>query len=295
MNNSIGIISMHFVRPFTDAHFVIFQRIKAIGFDYVELLVPEPDDNLGLGDVSDALAEAGLDVLLAARVNVMRSIASDHPPARQGGLDYLDRCIDVAEALGARIIGGPIYGEPLVFAGRAPVPRTADEMKARADHMIEGLSRVAPKARAAGKVFALEPLNRFETDMISTTTQGIRVVDLVNDAGLGLCLDTFHMNIEDRSIADAIRAAGRRIVHFQANENHRGYPGTGHIDWPSVMSALAQAGYVGPISLEPFRRDDQRIALPIARWRAPVGNDDDKLKAGLALIRSALMMAEHDQ
>ena len=295
MKNPIGIISMQFVRPFTSADLGLLHQIKAMGFDFIELLIPEPEDRLGSAELRDALAEAGLDIVLAARVNLQRSISSDDPAARQGGLDYLEHCIEVADAIGARIIGGPLYGEPMVFAGRPPLPRSADEMKARADRMIEGLAQVAPKARAAGQVFALEPLNRFETDMLNTTRQGIAVVDAVSDSGLGLMLDTFHMNMEDQSIPDAIRLAGQRIVHFQANENHRGFPGTGNMNWPAIMRALSDANYHGPVSLEPFRRDDQRLALPIAHWRAPAEDETEKLKSGRALIRAALDLAEFAQ
>jgi len=295
LKNPIGIISMQFVRPFTGAHLNVLQTIKAIGFDFIELLVPEPEDNLDSTALRDALAEAGLDIVLAARVNTQRSISSDDPAARQGGLDYLEHCVEMADAIGAKITGGPLYGEPMVFAGRPPLPRRADEMKARADRMIEGLSRVASKARAAGQVFALEPLNRFETDMLNTTIQGIAVIDAVNNAGLGLMLDTFHMNMEDQSIPDAIRLAGKRTVHFQANENHRGFPGTGNMDWPAIMRALSQINYQGPVSLEPFRRDDQRLALPIAHWRAPAEDETEKLKSGRALIRAALDFAEFAQ
>lgn len=286
---------MQFARPFTGAHLGLLNHIKAMGFDFIELLVPEPEDALDSAALKAALAEAGLDIVLAARVNAQRSISSDDPVARQGGLDYLERCVEVAAAIGARIIGGPLYGEPMVFAGRPPLPRSSDEMKARADRMTEGLARLAPKARASGQVFAVEPLNRFETDMLNTTIQGIALVDAVNDTGLGLMLDTFHMNMEDQSIPDAIRLAGARTVHFQANENHRGFPGTGNMDWPAIMRALSQVGYEGPVSLEPFRRDDQRLALPIAHWRAPAEDETDKLKSGRALIQAALDFAEFAQ
>ncbi|MEO9820757.1 MAG: sugar phosphate isomerase/epimerase family protein [Paracoccaceae bacterium] len=295
MKNPIGIISMQFVRPFTGDHLHLFHDIKAMGFDFIELLVPEPEDGIDLTSANTALADAGLEVVLAARVNAQRSISSEDPTARQGGIDYLKSCIDTAAAIGAKIIGGPLYGEPMVFAGRPPLPRTDDEMKARADRMISGLAEVAPLARAAGQVFAVEPLNRFETDMLNTTQQGIELVDTVNDAGLGLMLDTFHMNMEDQSIPDAIRMAGTRTVHFQANENHRGFPGTGNMDWPAIMRSLHQVGYSGPISLEPFRRDDQRLALPIAHWRAPAEDETEKLKSGRALIRAAMDFAEYAQ
>lgn len=291
MTNPIGIISMQFVRPFTRRDLKLFSHVKALGFDFMELLVPEPDDDLDLAETRTALSDAGIDVVLAARVNLQRSIASDDPACRNGGIEYLLRTLDVADALGARIVGGPLYGEPLVFAGRAPQPHDDAAIAARAARTIEGLATLAPHAQSAGVVFGLEPLNRFETDIVCTTRQGIEVVDAVDHPGLGLMLDTFHMAMEERSIADAIRAAGPRIVHFQANENHRGYPGTGQVPWPEVMHALTETGYTGPISLEPFRRDDHRVALPIAHWRAPRDNEDDKLKAGLAVVKGALALA----
>lgn len=295
MHNPVGIISMQFIRPFTGADLHYFDYAAKLGFDFMELLVPEPEDNIDLDVAREAANECGLGLVLAARVNAQRSIASDDAGARQGGLDYLTHCVEVAQQLGAGIIGGPLYGEPMVFAGRPPVPRSDDEIAARAARTVEGLAKVAPLARSAGVAFGLEPLNRFETDIVSTTRQAIEVVDRVDDAGLGVMLDTFHMNMEERSIPDAIRAAGSRLVHFQANENHRGHPGTGHLDWTAIMRALAQIDYRGPISLEPFRRDDDRVALPIAQWRAPREDESAKLKAGLGVIRSALALAEVDQ
>ncbi|WP_172328238.1 sugar phosphate isomerase/epimerase [Mangrovicoccus sp. HB161399] len=295
MDNPIGIISMQFIRPFrgTDLHY--FAKAAELGFDFVELLVPEPEDELPLAAARKAAEEAGIFLVLAARVNVQRSIASDDETARKGGLDYLRHCADVASELECPIVGGPLYGEPMVFAGRPPVPRSDAEIAERAMRTIEGLAAVAPHARARGVTLAVEALNRFETDILSTTRQAVELVDAVGDAGVKLMLDTFHMNMEDRSIPDAIRLAGDRIVHFQANENHRGHPGTGHLDWTAIMRALAQVDYRGPISLEPFRRADDRIALPIAHWRAPREDESAKLRAGLGVIRNALTLAEVDQ
>lgn len=292
MRNPVGIISMQFIRPFTADSLPFLRKARALGFDFVELLVPEPEDGLDSAEVRRICNGEGLDLVLAARVNLQRSIASEEAAARDGGRDYLTYCVEAAEALGAQVIGGPLYGEPLVFAGRPPFPWTAEQIAARATRTIDGLAEVAPIAAAAGKVFALEPLNRFETDIVNTTSQAIEIVDAVNSPGLGVMLDTFHMNMEERSIPDAIRAAGDRLVHFQANENHRGFPGTGNMDWTAIMRALADAGYAGPVSLEPFRREDDRVALPIAHWRAPHEDEDDKLRAGLGLIRAALTLAE---
>ena len=291
MNNPVGIISMQFVRPFLSKDLSLFGHIRELGFDFIELLVPEPEDQLNLHEVRLALADSGLGVVLAARVNMQRSIASENAAARQGGIDYLRYCIDSAAQLGATIVGGPLYGEPLVFAGRAPTPADDAQIARRLEATVSALRQVAPQAADGGVALALEPLNRFETDIVCSVAQGIEVVDAVDHPALGLLLDTFHMNMEESSLPGAIRAAGSRIVHFQANENHRGFPGTGHVNWAEVMRALHDVDYRGPVSLEPFRRDDWRVGLPIAHWRAPHEDESEKLRAGLALVKSSLTFA----
>ena len=290
---SIGIISMQFVRPFTKKDLGLFERIRGLGFDFVELLMPEPEDGLGLRDVRMALDDNGLGVVLAARVSIERSIVSADPGARQGGVDYLKACIETAAAIGAEIVGGPLYGGPLVFAGQRPTPIGETERRARFDRCVAGLAETADEAGKAGVRLALEPLNRFETDVVSTVAQAIGVVDQVGSPALGLLLDSFHMNIEESSIAGAIREAGTRIVHFQANENHRGFPGTGHLPWSEIFRTLQEVGYEGPVSLEPFRRDDDRFGVPIAHWRAPAEDESDKLRQSLAFMRAGLAMAAH--
>lgn len=290
MKNPIGLISMQVARPFTARHFDWLPRIRAMGYDFIELLTPEPGE-LDLAQTRAALEDAGLGVVLAARVNLDRNLTSDEPERRQAGVDYLRRAVDCAVALGADIVGGPLYGNPLVFAGRAPAPVTESRRKARQDWCVEGLLAAAPHAAAAGVTLAVEPLNRFETDILCTTRQGVALMELVDHPAVGLLLDTFHMHMEDASIPEAIAQAAPWLRHFQANENHRGFIGSGATDWTAVARALRGAGYVGPISVEPFRRDDDRIATPIAQWRPPHEDETEKLAASLGLLRGALAMA----
>jgi D-psicose/D-tagatose/L-ribulose 3-epimerase len=108
-----------------------------------------------------------------------------------------------------------------------------------------------------------------------------------------LMLDTFHMHMEESSLGEAIRLGGDRLVHFQANENHRGFPGTGQTDWVEVCRALHDVGYKGPISLEPFRRSDDRFGVPFAQWRAPHEDESDRLAASSAFIKSHLLLTEY--
>ena len=191
-------------------------------------------------------------------------------------------------ALGAAVVGGPLYGNPLVFAARAPHAVDESLRQRREGWCVEGLCGAAPVAAAAGINLAVEPLNRFETDILNTTRQGVALMQLVNHAAVGLVLDTFHMNMEDDDIAGAIRAAGRHLIHFQANENHRGHLGTGHIDWTGVVRALGDIDYRGWITLEPFRRSDERIGIPFAQWKPPARDEQLELAAACTFLRNLL-------
>ena len=287
--NPIGIISMQYNRPFTAADFPQLGRWKRAGYDFVELLVPEPGE-VDLLATRHALESAGLGVVLAARVNLDRNLTSDDAGRRSAGRDYLRYCAETARALGATVIGGPLYGNPLVFAGRAPHPVSEALRQQRVDWCVEGLEAGGVAAAACGVRFGVEPLNRFETDILNTARQGVELVKRVSHPAIGLMLDTFHMNMEDDDIPGAVRLAGPHLVHFQANENHRGYLGTGHLDWTSILRAVGDIGYAGTISLEPFRRRDERIGIPFAQWKAPSADESAELAAACAYIKSLILL-----
>jgi D-psicose/D-tagatose/L-ribulose 3-epimerase len=288
--NSIGIISMQYARPFTAGNFHLFNEIRQTGFDFIELLVPEPGE-LDLAATRNALNDAGLAVVLAARVNLQRNMASDDDRIRQRGIDYLQYAIECSTELGSTIVGGPLTGNPLVFAGRAPQPVSEQERLARKQRCVDALGHLACIAGDNGVTLGLEPLNRFESDVLCTTRQAIEIHDAVNHPNLKIMLDTFHMAMEESSIAGAIRLAGNRIGHFQANENHRGFLGTGSVDWTDVCRALNDVDYTGPISLEPFRRRDERFGVPYAQWRAPHEDESERLASAVNFIKAHLHLA----
>jgi D-psicose/D-tagatose/L-ribulose 3-epimerase len=290
MTNPIGVISMFYARPFTREHYATFTRMKRAGADVVELLVPEPGE-LDLAETKAAVADAGLACVLAARVNLTRDLASADPAAHAAGVAYLEQTVAIASALGARVVGGPLYGAPMVFAGRAPAPVSADERKRRIDAVVSGLVTAGRRAAESGVLLGVEPLNRFETDVCNTARHALEIVDRVGNPAVGVMLDTFHMNMEEFDIADAIRRTGSRLVHFQANENNRGFVGAGHIDWASVARAIRDVDYSGPIVLEPFRRSDEGAGVTLAQWRAPTQDEDAPLAASIAYLKATLDFA----
>jgi sugar phosphate isomerase/epimerase len=117
-------------------------------------------------------------------------------------------------------------------------------------YLVEALQECASVAAETGVRFALEPLNRYETDLIHTVADGLDLVEQVGADNFGLLLDTFHMNIEEPEIESSIRACGDRIFHFHVADSNRWHPGAGHLDFRSILDTLFAAGYEGFVSGE---------------------------------------------
>ena len=118
------------------------------------------------------------------------------------------------------------------------------------EYLVEAIRTCAAAAAGTGVRFALEPINRYETDLIHTVAEGLELVERVGADNFGLLLDTFHMNIEEPVIEDSIRTCGDRIFHFHVADSNRWYPGAGHLDFRSILETLADTGYDGYVSGE---------------------------------------------
>ena len=141
------------------------------------------------------------------------------------------------------------------------------------------LKELATYAGDRGVVLCVEPLNRFETSFLNLASQAIELVDRVDSPGCGMLLDTFHMNIEERSIGDAIRAAGKRLKHLHACENDRGAPGTGHIDLHRGRRRLPRRRLHRPGGDRVVHRG-REINRPRRRHLAPAGRNPGRPGAG---------------
>ena len=183
--------------------------------------------------------------------------------------DYLRAVVDAAHAVGARVIGGPAYAS----VGRTwrTTPR---ERAAAYAELAENLAPVVEHAIAAGVVIGLEPLNRYETSLINTVDQALDAVGRLPAEGIGLMLDVYHMNIEERDLPAAVERAGARIAAVQVCGNDRGAPGGDGIDWPALLAALERAGYDGPLVIESFTGENATIATAASIWRPLAASQD---------------------
>jgi D-psicose/D-tagatose/L-ribulose 3-epimerase len=212
-----------------------------------------------------------------------RDLVAASPDAVAGTQDYLRACVDLAAAVGATSVCGPFYAQ----TGRV-WRMDAEERETAYKEWREHLSPVAEYAGERGVRLGIEPLNRYETSMVNTVDQAMTGLGpLLGPAmgSVGLALDTYHLNIEERSSADAVRLAGEHLVHLQVCGSDRGAPGGDQTDWPALVAALDEVGYAGPLNIESFTPDNASIAVAASIWRPLAASPDDLARDGLRFLR----------
>lgn len=257
----------------------LFPSIKAGGFDGVEVPIFRPSEfpsaHLRSALEANDLGATAVTVL----VEGLNIISPDADIRRRSIADFEDKIRAVADA-GIRVLTGPMYSPVGYLPGRR---RTSDEWK----WAVDGFQSVTPVLEATGVTLAIEPLNRFETYFLNTVADGVALCDEVAHPGVGLLVDTFHSNIEEKDIAAAYRLAGRHLKHVHTCENDRGIPGSGHIEWPSIVEAIKSTGYDGWLTIESFGFALGEISAAASIWRDIEKSPDLIAYDGVKFLRQA--------
>jgi D-psicose/D-tagatose/L-ribulose 3-epimerase len=252
------------------------------GFDIIELPL-EAVDGFNYNEAAAIIKDNGLNVSTCAVVTADRDLIHEDAAIRENGKAYIRHCIEATQTLGGTNVIGPIYSA----VGRT-WQSTAEERARDTDLLVEQLKELSAHAAGHGVIMGIEPLNRFETSFLNLASQAIEVVDRVDNPACKILLDTFHMNIEEKSLGDAIRAAGPRLIELHSCENDRGAPGSGNVDWDGVAQALKDINFDGPVVIESFTTTVETIARAAAIWR-PLGPTQDAIAYdGLAFLKKLL-------
>jgi sugar phosphate isomerase/epimerase len=218
-------------------------KIAAWGYDGVEIAIRDPR-LVDVGELQRVVGGHGLTVPAIGTGQAWGeerlSFTSDDRCVREAAVQRIKSHIPLAEQLGATIILG-------LIRGMTPPGQTHERSM---DLLVEAIRECCSAAGGSGVRFALEPLNRYETDLVHTVAEGLGLVDKIGAENFGLLLDTFHMNIEERVIEDAIRAGSDRIFHFHVADSDRRHPGAGHLDFALILDTLSAVGYEGFVSGE---------------------------------------------
>ena len=277
-----GINTFLFASPFTDRSTRLFAQFRRWGFDSVEIAIEDP------AHIDPAFVKRELDRQGLVCGSVCGCFGPERdlrgtPKQQQTALKYLMSVLDQMVILDCPTLIGPVYSA-VGLADAVP----PDEYRRQWKTVVKNLKVISRPAERRGKTICLEPLNRFETDFINTCDQALKMVKDVGSPALKIMLDTFHMNIEEKSSADAIRTAGKYLGHLHACGSDRAAPGSDHIDWASIAKALKQIRYDGDVVIESFTPDVKVIARAAAIWRRIEPTREEIAVKGLKFLKRTL-------
>ncbi|MBB2973000.1 sugar phosphate isomerase/epimerase [Mesorhizobium sp. RMAD-H1] len=236
------------------------QNTHKLGYGLIEFSYLNPVE-VDVKWLARRIEELGLDVAISMGLPPEGDISSSDPEIVRHGQAILDGAVALTRDLGGTKLGGILSSAH----GKQEVPLTRQAWETS----VNALSKVADRAKAAGVTLNLEIVNRFESNMLNTAAQGLAYIRDTGASNVFLHLDTFHMNIEEADVGLAIRHAADKIGYVHIGESHRGYLGTGSIDFPAIFDALVAIGWDDYVTFESFSSAivDKDLSLKTAIWR----------------------------
>jgi D-psicose/D-tagatose/L-ribulose 3-epimerase len=211
-------------------------------------------------------------------VNADTNPISPDASIRKAGLDRIKWALDMTSVMGGDVLAGPYHSALGVFSGQPP---TADERK----RAVEVLTQAADHAQKVKVKIAIEYLNRFECYFLTNALDAKNLVREINHPYFGTMYDTFHANIEEKNISQAIASMEDTYVHVHISENDRGTPGSGHVHWDETFKALRKAKYDGWLTIEAFGRALPDLAAATKIWRDMFPSPEDVYGNGFKFIK----------
>lgn len=249
------------------------------GYDYIELAIFDPW-NFDTKLTKDLLQEYGLRAHASLGLSAKTDVTSTDPSIVAKGDELLRKVTDVLHDIGGTELCGVIFSA----LAKYPTPAT----KENRNNSIKAMQRLADYAADKGINIDLEVVNRYETNIMNTGIEGLAFLDEVNRPNAFLHLDTYHMNIEEDGMQKSVLAAGDRLGYVHIGESHRGYLGTGNVDFDSFFSALKKINYKGPITFESFSSAvvDPSLSNTLCVWRNLWSDSDDLAKKSLDFMKA---------
>jgi D-psicose/D-tagatose/L-ribulose 3-epimerase len=273
----IGASSYIWAETFGVEHAGILPRLKEAGLDGIEIGILAPR-TFPAAAIRKELAKAGLESTACSVIPHGMSLISGDADARRKARSHVEDCLKATADMGGTVLCGPLYSPVGYFTGRR---RTADEWK----RGVESWQQIVEATAGGGVAVAIEPLNRFETYFLNTDADGSKFCDEVGHSNVGLLVDTFHANIEEKSIGPALRQASRHLKHVHTCENDRGTPGTGNVNWSEFFSTIEAIRYDGWFVIESFGFSLGGISAAASIWRDIERDPEDIAFNGVKYLR----------
>lgn len=260
--NKLGIFMNFWEKNWNADYYKYIKKASALGFDVLEFqaqpLLNIPDEELK--NIKKVADDCGIELTYSLGLNNRYDISSDDPYVRMAGIQYLTDILKKVAVQDGKIISGVSYAA-------WGVPEGTVDKRARTEYSIASMKKLAPVADSLGIQYAVEVVNRFEGVVLNTAREAVDYVKAVDCPNVGILLDTYHMNIEEPSIKDAIHTAADHLIGFHIGENNRTAPGRGHLDWDEIFGALREVDYRGRIVAELFVKAGGEVGRDIYVWK----------------------------
>ena len=279
--NKLGIFMNFWEKNWDADHAKYIKKAKEIGFDVLEFqaqpLLEMSDEKIrSLKALADDL---GIELTYSLGLDRAYDVSSLDESIRKRGVEYLQNIVRKMHIGNGTLLSGVSYagwGTPDNFLG---------DKRPYWEQSIKSMREIIKVAEECGVTYCVEAVNRFETCLINTAREALDYVKEIDSPNIGVLLDTYHMNIEENNIGDAIRLVGNKLTSFHTGENNRTAPGRGHLDWDEIFGALAKINYKGRIVSEPFVMEGGEVGRDIHVYRNLLENPtEEKIDAEAAYL-----------
>ena len=252
---------------------IAIEKTAAYGFDMLEIILPSSLD------FDPKATKKQLDHYGIAGRCTLNLPTNCHLPFYPEKATYIMKAaIDKVADMEGDFLGGVLHSAIAQFTGQ---PCTKEERLI----VRQVFTEVSGYARERNITIAPEPINRYESYVFTAAGEVLEMIDSIGASNIGLHLDTFHMNIEERNFYDPIISAGSRLKHLHITESDRGMLGEGNVHWDDLFRGLAEINYQGPLVLENFSSEIRELVGPTSLWRPSNYNSEDLARGSLAFMR----------
>lgn len=261
--NKFGIFTNFWEKNWNFDHIKYVKKVKKIGFDVLEFqaqpLLEMTKDRMN--EIKKIADYEGIELTYSLGLDPYYDVSNEDKAIRARGVDYLKRIVECIGFMDGKIISGVSY------AGWGSPNYILNDKSAMLERSLDSMRQIIKTAEDYNVIYCVEAVNRFETCLINTAEEALNYVEQIDSKNIGVLLDTYHMNIEENNIGDAIRLVGDRLASFHTGDNNRRAPGRGHIDFEEVFKALVDINYIGRIVSEPFVQMGGEVGRDIKVWR----------------------------
>ena len=276
----LGVHSATFVKNWYEDVTPYIHKCKKAGYKSVEvsLLGQTPSS---AKNISKLAKDLNITLTCTTGLSKEEDISSSDSGIQKNGIEALKRAIDMTAIMEAKLLTGVVH---TAWGISNSMGKDKEDKFKNSSNSIKKISSLLTEKNIK---LGIEPLNRYESDFINTVDEGLRLCELIDHPNVGLLLDAYHMNIEEKNMCQSIEKARHKLFHFQVAENDRGVPGSGSINWPEIFSTLKKINYKGYVSLEMFIQANEDTSKDLFTWRNIEADPYE------AIVRSFNFLNEH--